>query len=155
LTDFANPQLLHRLDIGGWETSSIAQFEAKAFLYYAPKELLAIPIYALSEYLSESPQSYMDVWHVTVESGFDEIGKVDHSDLTPEEGSDEIYGAPYVYRGVIVGDYIFTLSDAAIVVTSLDPFEDVATLPVPYKYYDQGYGDDDSTEPGGPPSDGA
>jgi len=151
LSDFANPQLLHRLDIGGWETSSPAQNDPKAFLYYAQKNLLAVPIYTLGdEWSGTISQSYMGVWKIAVESGFNEIGKVDHTNLTPEEGSDLLTGPPYVYRGVVIGDYIFTLSEAALVITSLDPFQDAEEIPVPYKYYADEYpGGDDDVTPGG------
>ncbi|MCB1152958.1 beta-propeller domain-containing protein [bacterium] len=192
ISDIAHPTLADReIAAEGWDSTSAALYDHKAFLYYAPKELLAIPItdYGWDDYGDDDDVVFEDdegegeemgmddddddddiaidddvvepgddddqpptplehlsgvkLYRVTPEEGFVPLGFVDHSDLLPENTDFWYEVVPFVKRSVVIGDYIYTISDAALVVTRLEGLDDVVTEDLPYEYPDYGYGDDD------------
>ena len=83
VTDMANPQLQHShvpAMPSGWSWSS-AQYDHKAFTFYKPADLLAIPI-QISPYDSADYFSGVIAYDVNLTTGFREIGRVDHKDLS-------------------------------------------------------------------------
>ncbi|MBZ0272071.1 beta-propeller domain-containing protein [bacterium] len=181
VTDFANPAQAFTEQIGeGWSVSSEAQYDHKAFLYYPPMDLLAIPItdYAYDDWWgdddgwwgddddwtgdddevppsgkaapdNDEPYTGVYVYNVTVEDGFEYLGRVDHTDLEPEGGWPWEGFMPSVRRTVIIGEYMYTISNAALVVTRISSFADVATSAFPYEEDDYWWGDDDWEDGGG------
>jgi len=64
----------------GYSWSS-AQYDHHAFTYYTDAKLLAIPVQISPQSSSDLPFSGIIAFKVTVENGFEEVGRVDHSDL--------------------------------------------------------------------------
>jgi len=64
----------------GWSWSS-SEYDHKAFTFYKPANLLAIPV-QISPYLSADYFSGIIAYDVNLTSGFNEIGRVDHKDLS-------------------------------------------------------------------------
>ena len=65
----------------GWSWST-AEYDHKAFTFYKPANLLAIPMQFASNV--GSPFSGIVAYEVTLETGFTELGGVDHADLALE-----------------------------------------------------------------------
>ncbi|MBN1342823.1 MAG: beta-propeller domain-containing protein [Phycisphaerae bacterium] len=114
VTDFANPQLLHKKIIGGRGTESAALNDHRAFNFFAPKKLLAIPI-DLYEGGSGGPTygehtfSGLYVYRVTSEDGFDLQGRISTIDAL-----DNWYYYSSWTRGVFIGDYVYAVTDERI-----------------------------------------
>ena len=82
VSDMTNPQVLqsHVPEMGeGWSWSS-AQYDHKAFTFYRPAGLLAIPI-QIYPWSSANYFSGVIAYNVDLNTGFDEVGRVDHKDL--------------------------------------------------------------------------
>jgi len=83
VSDMANPRLAQRLVPempSGWSWSS-AEYDHKAFTFYKPANLLAIPI-QISPYLTAEYFSGVIAYDVNLTTGFAEIGRIDHKDLS-------------------------------------------------------------------------
>ncbi|MBZ0271337.1 beta-propeller domain-containing protein [bacterium] len=172
VADAANPvRTFEELVATGWDVYSPAVYDPKAFLYYPPAELLAIPVveYGWDEGGEDVPgseggegaksgdaapppaeqgdepadgadeatgRSFLAVYRFNVAEGFSEWGAVEHTDLSAEAGSDWFGEVPITRRGLVIGDAIYSLSDAALVATSLETFEDLASIALPYSAED-------------------
>lgn len=82
VADLTKPVLIQSLEptaTGGWSSSS-AQYDHKAFTFYKPANLLAIPM-RLTPNDGSQPFNGVVAFRVTVDGGFEELGRVDHSDL--------------------------------------------------------------------------
>ena len=77
--DLANPKLLHKLipNDNAFSFSS-AEFDHLAFNFYAPRNLLVIP---LVSWEGKVKFSGLVAFRVTITEGFNELGRVDHADL--------------------------------------------------------------------------
>lgn len=85
IRNIANPVLLHSYTpntVAGWSWSD-AEYDHKAFTFYKPANLLAIPMMVTPSYSSEVFNGIV-AFNVTLESGFSELGKVDHADLSKD-----------------------------------------------------------------------
>lgn len=84
------------------------------------------------------------VLSVSAEQGFTEEARIDHYGMEPEAGSDNYwYDMPLPLRSVRVGDYLFTISDVALIVTDITTWENVAEISLPWEEEEYYYGDDD------------
>lgn len=116
----------------GW---SEAQYEHKAFQYFAPKKLLSVPMSSYSEVVT--PQGYFISWqsrlellNVDAEAGVSRYGTVDHSRFYGIERG--WWGSPDVRRTIFMGDYIYALSTRALTVHRLDDLSEVAAEALPF-----------------------
>ncbi|WP_455219401.1 beta-propeller domain-containing protein, partial [Kaarinaea lacus] len=85
VSDMANPVVRHKHTLSmpsGWSWSA-AEHDHKAFTFYQPANLLAIPI-QISPSVSQDVFSGVVAFDVSLENGFSELGRVDHSDLAFE-----------------------------------------------------------------------
>jgi len=140
VSNFSNPQLTQVLSISpvsnptdGWSWAwSEATWEHKAFQYWAPKEMLAIPMNTYrydSYYDSEGQYHYSYDWvsklmivNVT-ENGLEIYGEVDHSQFY-ESDENRWWSSYNIRRSIFMGDYIYAISHGGITVTSLDSLEE-------------------------------
>lgn len=147
-----------RLDFGGG-SSSETSYSHKAFTFYAPESLIALPVTAnryeggMYSYLAA-----LRVIRVDAEMGFTLLGSVDHSDLyaNPNGGdcvsycdawgckdSCGYYGGGEVRRGHFVEDsdatYVYAISTAGVSVSDLDdPKDPIVEVKLPAMTYSQG-----------------
>lgn len=125
VSDLRNPTRIHqrRLDEG---SSSSAEFDHHAFLYWEPRALAVIP---LRRYESDPPFLGAIGFKVDRASGIAEVGRVNHDwvDRQPAE----------VERSVVVGDRLLTVSGLGVKATDLDTFADIgrAEFPQPSRPY--------------------
>lgn len=177
ISNFADPQVAYKqVVVEGWDGDSEALRDHKAFLYYEPKDLLAIPLteYGWDDWTdddwadddwdgeevppdaaepigsdSDGPRSGVVVYRVTPDAGFTLLGFVDHTAYLPEEGGDTLWNLPIAHRSVVIGDYLYTISDAAIVASLITGVEEVAHDDLPYENPWDDYWDDPWTDDGG------
>lgn len=118
----------------GW---SEAQYEHKAFNYFAARGLLAIP-FADWRYDSRDPWygfiSELRVFRVSTSTGFTPVGAVSMRDVYQAVGARPYggYWAPHVRRSVMADDYVYAITDAGVRVARSDsPGTPVATTYFP------------------------
>ena len=176
VSDFANPNLaatqqLSPVDEGGddgwgWNWAySEASYEHKAFTYWAPAELLAVPLstyrysyetvvidgrtysYYGYEYVSQLVLLDVDVENETLSIH----GTIDHSDFyNGDSGVREYYynGNPNIRRSIFMGDFVYAFSSEGVTVTNYSTMAltDSVQLPEmvqPANYYNNYYYEDD------------
>lgn len=135
VSDPLDPLLAHKEIIGTRGSSSEALTNHLAFNYFAPKDLLAIPMTICEggddgSYGDEMTFSGLMVYDVTVESGFALRGKLAFPMEIPEE---DPYGyggeascsnwwtdaSSVVKRSVVMDDFVYGITDSLIQVSSL------------------------------------
>ncbi|MED5464016.1 MAG: beta-propeller domain-containing protein [Myxococcota bacterium] len=128
VTDFSNPTLKSKLSLApavgeGWNYAySEATWEHKAFQYWQPKGLLAIPLSTYRydyqtrhyEYVSK-----LSIINVSLEDGLSHYGSVDHSDFF-NRTRERYWSHRDVRRSIFMGDYIYAISDRGITAHHLD-----------------------------------
>ncbi len=136
--DFANPVLQDTLPLeveGEW-TWSEAQWEHKAFQYWAPKELLAVPASSYRElgdtdgdgYYEWQYVSRLQLINVSLADGLSLKGTIDHSDLY---STDDYWYYRDVRRTIFMGDFIYAVSDRGITVHRTADLGLVTQQPLP------------------------
>jgi hypothetical protein len=146
----ADPKLAHKEVIGTRGTSSEALTNHLAFNYFAPKNLLALPMTICEGgdtnggYGTEMTFSGLMVYDTTVTSGFALRGKVTHPNSSDSGDQQNGYGyydmgcsnwwtnaSSEVKRSIIMDDYVFSVSDTRIKVNHLGALAtDVKELPL-------------------------
>ncbi len=113
ITDFTDPRLLHHTNIGeaGATVYSEALWNHKAFTYFPDQRLLAIPvtIYPYTEvgYPADNTFYGLEVYRVSLESGFDFLGRI-----RTDSPSGQSYSS--WLRGVFMGEHVFSVSDQVV-----------------------------------------
>ena len=135
VSDFADPKRIHYTDLGSWGVTSEAKFDHHALLYYSPFDLLAIPLDV--ESWSGLGESFTGIFafKATVENGFDLEATIDHSGFQGEEGSDDYNWLSKPRRSVVIGDYLYTISDLGIIVSAMPGWVTEASLDLPWQNY--------------------
>jgi hypothetical protein len=142
----AAPLLTHKETIGTRGSSSEALADHLAFNYFAPKNVLAIPMTiceggnTTGGYGTDMTFSGLMVYDVTAATGFSLKGKVAHPNTTDGTGNtyDSIGCSNWwanatseVKRSIIMDDYVFSVSGSRIKVNALaDLATDVKVLPI-------------------------
>ncbi len=159
VSNFSDPTLASALQLApidrnsddwwSWSWSySEATYEHKAFTYWAPAELLAIPLstyrytydevtidgrkYSFSgyEYVTQLVLVKVDAENNTLTK----YGTIDHSDFYNEENglrNSYYYGSPNVRRSIFMGDYVYAFSAEGVTVTNYSTMalSDALSLP--------------------------
>jgi hypothetical protein len=160
-----------------WSYSE-ASYEHKAFQYWAPKGLLAIPLstYRYQSWTDSSGDyhwnyqyvSKLILVNVSEETGdLSVYGTVDHSDLYDRDDNHNWWDGFNIRRSIFMGDFVYAISSAGITATNLTTMDESASVELAYEnpyntyYYDDavesdgsttssdGDGDDDTTKPDG------
>ena len=140
VSDVTNPRLLDKVQIGDAGSDSAALADHHAFLFDRAKNLLVIPVRAVTadpagnrEYSAYRPQVWYGayVFGLTPQTGFTLRGTVQHG------ASDYGYysygsSASEVKRSLYIGDVLYTMSSKQIMANSLgDINTTIATIPLP------------------------
>ena len=135
-----------------WSYSE-ASYEHKAFQYWAPKGLLAIP---LSTYRYQSWTDSNGGYHwnyqyisklvlVNVSEETNNLsihGTVDHSGLYDRDDNQNWWGEYNIRRSIFMGDFVYAVSSAGITATNLTSMNESASIELDYAnpyntyYYD-------------------
>jgi inhibitor of cysteine peptidase len=140
VSDVTNPKLLDKVQIGDAGSDSAALTDHHAFLFDRNKNLLVIPIRAVSmnqvkkgDYYNNQPQAWYGayVFGLTPETGFTLKGTVQHG--TGDNGY-YYYGSSGsdVKRSLYIGNVLYTMSSKQIKANSLDNINTtISTIPLP------------------------
>ena len=144
VSNFSDPQETQTLSLSpvedptdGWTWAwSEATWEHKAFQYWAPKGMLAVPLntYRYDYYYDEDGRYHYEYDWVSklmivnvTEEGLELHGEVDHSQFYDTEEY-HWWSSYNIRRSIFMGDYIYAISHAGVTVTHLDTLEEVDTL---------------------------
>ncbi len=144
VSNFSDPQETQTLSLSpvedptdGWAWAwSEATWEHKAFQYWAPKGMLAVPLntYRYDYYHDENGHYHYEYDWVSklmivniTEEGMELHGEVDHSQFYDTEEY-HWWSSYNIRRSIFMGDYIYAISHAGITVTHLDTLEEVDAL---------------------------
>ncbi|HIF15893.1 MAG TPA: hypothetical protein EYQ85_01405, partial [Candidatus Poseidoniales archaeon] len=133
----------------GWSWGySEATYEHKAFQYWGPKELLAVPMTTYRyKYWYDSNGDYQWKYHwvsklviVNVSAGNNLTihGEVDHSDFYTS--GHYWWSSTGISRSIFMGDYIYAISHAGITVTNLSTMNMTDSLVLNEEVEDDYYG---------------
>jgi hypothetical protein len=126
ITDFSNPQLLHKKIVGDRGTGSEALLDHKAFTFRSSNNLLAIPI---DLYVNDTPPqepwdygtykgSGLYVYRVSTDNGFESIGQI----ATMDHPSDD-YPPNQWTRGIFMNEDIFAITPTTVRWAEVDDIE--------------------------------
>jgi uncharacterized secreted protein with C-terminal beta-propeller domain len=110
--DPAHPKLLAQHALGA-SSSSQVEYDSHAFLYWAPRKLVVLPV-QVSDGFAGALALRVD------QSGIAEAGRVAH---------DQASGP--ITRALVIGGGLWTLSDGGVLVSALDGFAPLGWLPFP------------------------
>jgi uncharacterized secreted protein with C-terminal beta-propeller domain len=135
VSDRAHPALVDADELvmngTGW---SEALYEHKAFQYFAPKKLLAVPMSSYTVGIEDDPYAWnwnsrLEVLEVDAETGIRRRGAVDHSRFF--DGNGDWSPTADIRRSIFMGDFIYALSSRALTVNRLDDLSEVAAVELP------------------------
>jgi uncharacterized secreted protein with C-terminal beta-propeller domain len=140
VSDLSNPQQTFSQLVGTAYSWSDAQFDHKAFNYFAAKGLLAIPFadwnysYSGDQYWSAFT-SDLRVFKVDPNAGFTPVGAVSMADMYQAEQYYNwiYYWMPNVRRSVMADDFVYSISDSGIRVANISNL----SLPVATAKFDR------------------
>lgn len=161
VSDASAPTQAHKTTLGAdWSTWSEAEWDPHAFVYYASRSLLAIPVSGWE------PDDAMGYWHyrsevflfrVSLDEGVSFVGSVSHmpflEQLDVNTSCRSWYGwwEARVRRGIFIEDYLVTLSNVGFMVHDTRDFaagavaDDLCIDPSDFNdgqpYYDPCYGE--------------
>ena len=185
VSDLENPRLADSLSLSpgylddncanirscGWSWSwSEATYEHKAFNYWAPENLLAVPLSThrwVYDTVVENDRTYtyygyefvsmLKLVNIDIENkSLSAHGEVDHSSLYGNGVQEYWYSNTDIRRSIFMGDYIYAISSAGMTVHLTDNLSHVVTVDLPeddpVTYYDEepktsGTSSDDGAEP--------
>lgn len=132
VTDPNHPALTHKESIGTRGSSSEALADHLAFNYFAPKNVLAIPMTvceggdANGDYGTKMSFSGLMVYDVTAQAGFSLRGEVSHPTAQSGNAYDDVgctnwwaNATSEVKRSIFMDDYVFSISERRIKVNAL------------------------------------
>ena len=145
VSNFSDPQETQTLSIApvenpddeGWSWAwSEATWEHKAFQYWAPKGMLAVPMntYRYDYYYDDEGRYHYDYEWVSklvivniTEDSMQIHGEVNHSQFYETEDN-HWWNSYNIRRSIFMGDYIYAISHAGVTVTHLETLEEVDSV---------------------------
>ncbi|MDF2691805.1 MAG: hypothetical protein K0S65_188, partial [Labilithrix sp.] len=144
VTNGANPVVMHEHTYTGTEYgSSEAEYDHKAFTYFAEKNLLAFPYYSYGSGIDGSMRSSLELFRVDLGSGFNKLGSIDHTSLVQSnpQGYCGGYYRPSVRRGVFLENFVYSISYGGVVVKDTNNLVAAGSqLALPAPQVNDGYG---------------
>ncbi|HVF12796.1 MAG TPA: beta-propeller domain-containing protein [Actinomycetota bacterium] len=120
VSDPSAPKRLHQKTLGNRGSSSQAQFDHHAFLYWPPTSLLVIPLTTYSETGGQGFSGALAL-EVSETKGFSEATEISHtskvaapSDSTPERMMYPIQMGPQILRSLVIRQGLITYSSAGL-----------------------------------------
>ena len=122
--DPAHPKLLAQHALGAASSSQV-EFDSHAFLYWAPRQLVVLPVQVFDSGDGKaSAPGFTGAIALKVDaSGIAETGRVAHD---PADGY-----IPAINRSIVIGDQLLTVSDGGVLASALDGFARVGWLAFP------------------------
>ena len=122
--DPAHPKLLAQHALGAASSSQV-EFDSHAFLYWAPRQLVVLPVQVFDsgDGKAQAPGFTGAIALKVDASGIAETGRVAHD---PADGY-----VPAINRSIVIGDQLLTVSDGGVLASALDGFARVGWLAFP------------------------
>ena len=147
-----SPVPTDQADMWMWSWSE-ASYESKAFQYWAPKSMLAVP---LSTYRFVETNTYSwDYEHVSklilvevneTNGSLSIYGEVDHSSLFQSQSERSWWDDRDIRRSIFMGDFVYAISSAGITATNLTTLEESDRVLFPQSTAYHRYAYDDAAE---------
>ena len=133
-----------------WSWSE-ASYESKAFQYWAPKSMLAVPL-STYRFVESTPYSWdyeyiskLMLVEVNETNGSLSIyGEVDHSSLFQSQSERSWWGDRDIRRSIFMGDFVYAISSAGITATNLTTLEESDRVTFPQRTAYDRYAHDDT-----------
>jgi uncharacterized secreted protein with C-terminal beta-propeller domain len=135
VTDLANPKLAWKYTIGTRGSSSEALTNHLAFNYFAPKQMLALPITVCEgggngSYATNMTFAGLMAFDISLATGIKEHGRlpfVDASTVAATDSCDKWWtdAKSLVKRSIFMDDFVYGLSDAQMRVAGLSSMSNV------------------------------
>jgi uncharacterized secreted protein with C-terminal beta-propeller domain len=140
VTNGTNPQLVHQFTYTGTEYGgSDAEYDHKAFTYFADRNLLAFPYYSYGTTVHSS----LELFKVDLGAGFTKLGAIDNTALIEKNPSGYCggYYGPSVRRGVFLENFVYSVSYGGVVAKDSNDLTQAGTqLALPAPEVNAGYG---------------
>jgi hypothetical protein len=143
VSDFADPVLkstynLTPVEGDDWSSwsSSEATYQHKAFQYWEPRKLLAVPLstsrYNCTDEFSCDYEYVSKLALITVDpdQGLSLYGNIDHS-VFYNSDPDSYWCYQDIRRSIFMGDYLYAMSDRGITASNLDGLNRTASFSLP------------------------
>ncbi len=146
VTDVNNPRTVEELEIGDRGSDTPVSWDPKAFLFDRARNLMVLPVLVAEIDEADYPGGVPDwawgrpvwqgayVFHVSLETGFTLRGGITHVDEAASPGDDyRYYWSPFsVTRSLYIGDILFTISGAKLMMNSLDDLTFINKVELPH-----------------------
>ena len=138
VSDLADPVRIHQLTFAE-STKSEIEYDHHAFLYWPPRDMVVIPI---GWWEDQNDGGILDIYEAVVLTvgveGIEESGRIRHV-IDPDPRYEEVFGfdlADYyasalIFRSVVVGETLFTLSVLGLQGSDLDTLSETSWVPYP------------------------
>ena len=140
VSDLADPRRLSQTRVGG-ASSSEAEYDHHAFLYWGPEQLAVLPV---AIYDGSSDPFNGAIGFRVGKAKIEEVGRIEHD-------SGQQY-SPGIRRSLVVGKRLFTVSDLGAKASTLSSLADEAWVPFPVPAGSGGGGG--GAQPDSPPPSG-
>ncbi len=120
VSDLENPKEMFSIDIGNEYAYSEITYNHKALFYHKDRNLIGFPV-TLNEYYSGGNTNNFILYHIDLENGFQEYGRI----------SQRINYKTNIDRAIYIGENLYTLSDWQLVSYNLNTMEKVQELLYP------------------------
>jgi inhibitor of cysteine peptidase len=130
--------------IGDRGTDSPVLYDHKAFLFDKSRNLLVIPVLVAEIDESEYPKGVPSnaygkpvwqgayVFHISPDAGLSLEGRITHIENTTDLGQDYYFYSPFsVTRSLCIGDVLYTISDAKIMMNNLENLDYINEVQLP------------------------
>lgn len=139
VTDVNNPKEMYKEIIGDRGSTTPINSDHHAFFYDAERELMAVPV-TVAEIPEELKDADTEAWkygdttfqgayvyHVSVEDGFELLGKISHfSETTFEELGSYYYGTERdISRVLRLGEYLYGISQKIVSSWNIDTIKEI------------------------------
>jgi len=146
VSDVNNPQEISKYEIGDRGTDSPVLWDHKAFLFDKSRNLMVIPVLEAKVDVTKYPEgvpawAYGEpvwqgayVFHVSLDAGIEEKGKITHVEniADPEQDYYYYYSPFAVERSLYIGDVLYTISQAKIKMNNLENLDYINEVELPY-----------------------
>jgi hypothetical protein len=139
----------------GWSWSwSEATYEHKAFTYWAPENMLAVPLstyrYVYDEnyyYGGYEYVSMLKLIHVDVENlSLSEHGEIDHSPFYNDDEANWWFHSTSIRRSIFMGDYIYAFSALGVTIHNTADLTHMQDMLIPGSHYAEDVGEEESEQ---------
>ena len=139
----------------GWSWSwSEATYEHKAFTYWAPENMLAVPLstyrYVYDEnyyYGGYEYVSMLKLIHVDVENlSLSEHGEIDHSPFYNDDEANWWFHSTSIRRSIFMGDYIYAFSALGVTIHNTADLTPMQDMLIPGSHYAEDVGEEESEQ---------